>query len=74
MKKKSRNASEEDSEEELFVKDVFTRFERRKSVGYEVSRPDTSLDVFDEFLKECDFAIGMVSPLKSEIDRGFSYR
>ena len=52
----------EDGEGELLVRDVFTRFDRRKSVGYEVITPDTSLDVLDEFLKEHDFAIGMSLP------------
>ena len=47
---------------ELLVRDTFTRFDRRKSVGYEVITPDTSLDVSDEFLKEHDFAIGMFPP------------
>lgn len=56
VKKKSGEAGEE-----LLVRDVFTRFDRRKSVGYEVITPDTSLDVLDEFLKEHDFAIGMLS-------------
>jgi CBS domain-containing protein len=50
---------------ELLVKDAFTRFDRRKSVGYEVITPDTSLDVLDEFLKEHDFAIGMFPPLQT---------
>jgi cystathionine beta-synthase len=45
---------------ELLVRDVFTRFDRRKSVGYDVITPDTSLDILDEFLKEHDFAIGML--------------
>src|SRR5436190_23883502 len=45
--------------ETLTVKDVFTRFDRRKSVGYQIITPDTSLDVLDEFLKEHSFAIGM---------------
>ena len=44
---------------ELLVKDMFTRFDRRKSVGYQVITPDTSLDVLDEFLKEHSFAIGI---------------
>ena len=44
---------------ELLVRDVFTTFDWRKSVGYEVITPDTSLDILDEFLKEHDFAIGM---------------
>jgi CBS domain-containing protein len=57
-----RKAPEGEGEGELLVKDVFTRFDRRKSVGYEVITPDTSLDVLDEFLKEHDFAIGMLSP------------
>ena len=42
---------------ELFVKDVYTRFDRRKSVGYQVITPDTSLDVLDEFLQKNNFAI-----------------
>lgn len=46
-------------EEELVVKDVYTRFDRRKNVGYQVITPDTSLDILDEFLKEHTFAIGM---------------
>jgi hypothetical protein len=41
------------------VKDMFTRFDRRKSVGYQVITPDTSLDVLDEFLKNNNFAIGI---------------
>ena len=45
--------------EGLTVKDVYTKFDRRKSVGYTVITPDTSLDVLDEFLKDHDFAIGM---------------
>jgi CBS domain-containing protein len=53
----------------LVVKDVFTRFDRRKSVGYRVITPDTSLDVLEEFLKEHHFAIGM--DLYGEAD--FSY-
>ena len=40
------------------VKQVFTRFDRRKSVGYQIITPDTSLDVLDEFLKDHPFAIG----------------
>jgi CBS domain-containing protein len=44
---------------ELLVKDMFTRFDRRKSVGYQVITPDTSLDVLDEFLKNNNFAIGI---------------
>lgn len=47
--------------EGLTVKDVYTKFDRRKSVGYTVITPDTSLDVLDEFLKDHDFAIGMAS-------------
>jgi len=46
-------------EGELTVKDVYTRFDRRKSVGYQVITPDTSLDVLEDFLKEHNFAIGM---------------
>lgn len=42
----------------LSVGDVFTRFDRRKSLGYTVITPDTSLDVLDEFLQQHDFAIG----------------
>jgi CBS domain-containing protein len=61
VKKKSGEAGEEGGAEELLVRDVFTRFDRRKSVGYEVITPDTSLDVLDEFLKEHDFAIGILS-------------
>lgn len=45
--------------EELLVKDVYTRFDRRKSVGYTVITPDTSLDVLEEFLKHQKFAIGI---------------
>jgi CBS domain-containing protein len=45
---------------EVVVRDVFTRFDRRKSVGYRVITPDTSLDVLDEFLREQKFAIGIV--------------
>jgi CBS domain-containing protein len=44
---------------DLLVKDVFTRFDRRKSVGYQIITPDTSLDVLEEFLKGQNFAIGM---------------
>ena len=44
---------------ELLVKDMFTRFDRRKSVGYQVITPDTGLDVLDDFLKEHNFAIGI---------------
>jgi CBS domain-containing protein len=44
---------------ELLVKDMFTRFDRRKSVGYQVITPDTSLDILEEFLKDQNFAIGM---------------
>jgi CBS domain-containing protein len=43
----------------LSVKDVYTKFDRRKSVGYQVITPDTSLDVLEDFLKEHKFAIGM---------------
>jgi CBS domain-containing protein len=43
----------------LNVQDVYTKFDRRKSVGYEVITPDTSLDVLEEFLKEHHFAIGI---------------
>lgn len=43
------------------VKDVYTRFDRRKSVGYQVITPDTSLDILDEFLKGHNFAIGRQS-------------
>jgi CBS domain-containing protein len=46
-------------EGELLVKDMFTRFDRRKSVGYQVITPDTSLDLLEEFLKEQKFAIGI---------------
>ena len=49
---------------ELLVKDVFTKFDRRKSVGYQVITPDTSLEVLEEFLKEHNFAIGMKKPGK----------
>lgn len=52
--------------EELLVKDVFTRFDRRKSVGYTVITPDTSLDVLEEFLKDQKFAIG-IHPLPSPL-------
>ena len=41
----------------LLVKDVYKRFDRRKSVGYQVITPDTSLDILDEFLKKNAFAI-----------------
>jgi CBS domain-containing protein len=44
---------------DLLVNDVYTRFDRRKSVGYQVITPDTSLDVLEEFLKGQHFAIGM---------------
>jgi CBS domain-containing protein len=47
-----------DGKSAVVVKDVFTRFDRRKSVGYQVITPDTSLDILDEFLKEHNFAIG----------------
>lgn len=57
--------------ETLTVKDVFTRFDRRKSVGYQVITPDTSLDVLDEFLKEHSFAIGMYGLIFLCVD--FSY-
>jgi hypothetical protein len=46
-------------DQELLVKDVYTRFDRRKSVGYTVITPDTSLDVLEEFLKHQKFAIGI---------------
>jgi hypothetical protein len=46
----------------LSVGDVFTRFDRRKSLGYTVITPDTSLDVLDEFLQQHDFAIGTRVP------------
>ena len=58
---------------ELLVRDVFTRFDRRKSVGYEVITPDTSLDILDEFLKEHDFAIGMFPFPKGGKVNGCSY-
>ena len=44
---------------EISVKDVYTKFDRRKSVGYQIITPDTSLDVLDEFLKDNNFAVGM---------------
>jgi CBS domain-containing protein len=44
---------------ELSVKDVYTKFDRRRSVGYQIITPDTSLDVLDEFLKDNNFAVGM---------------
>jgi cystathionine beta-synthase len=46
--------------EEGLVREVFTRFDRRKSVGYEVITPDTSLDDLDKFLEKNAFAIGML--------------
>jgi hypothetical protein len=46
-------------DQELLVKDVYTRFDRRKSVGYTVITPDTSLDVLEEFLTHQKFAIGI---------------
>ena len=48
--------------EDLTVRDVFTRFDRRKSLGYQVITPDTGLDVLDEFLQQHDFAIGSPPP------------
>jgi len=45
-------------EDELLVRDVYTRFDRRKSVGYTVITPDTSLDILEDFLKTQKFAIG----------------
>ena len=55
---------EEDQErgDELLVKDVYTKFDRRKSVGYTVITPDTSLDILEDFLKDQKFAIGTYSP------------
>ena len=55
--------------EELLVKDVYTRFDRRKSVGYTVITPDTSLDVLEEFLKHQKFAIGIPLYLVSRTSR-----
>jgi CBS domain-containing protein len=52
---------------DLLVKDVYTRFDRRKSVGYQIITPDTSLDVLDEFLNDHNFAIGK-TPRKVEWD------
>jgi CBS domain-containing protein len=45
--------------QELSVKNVYTKFDRRRSVGYQIITPDTSLDVLDEFLKDNNFAVGM---------------
>ena len=50
---------------QLAVGDMYRRFDRRKSVGYQVITPDTSLDVLDEFLKTNDFAIGLLSSVVS---------
>ena len=61
VKRRTRGEGEGEEEGELLVRDVYTRFDRRKSVGYEVITPDTSLDVLDEFLMGHDFAIGMLS-------------
>ena len=46
-------------EGELAVKDVYTKFDRRKSVGYQIITPDTSLDILEDFLKGHNFAIGL---------------
>ena len=53
-----RKEGEGERGQELLVKDVYTKFDRRKSVGYTVITPDTSLDVLEEFLKDQKFAIG----------------
>jgi len=50
-------------EDELLVRDVYTRFDRRKSVGYTVITPDTSLDILEDFLKTQKFAIGTPRPV-----------
>jgi len=55
-----------DRGDELLVKDVYTKFDRRKSVGYTVITPDTSLDVLEEFLKDQKFAIGTYPVLPSQ--------
>jgi len=52
--------------EDLTVRDMFTRFDRRKSLGYQVITPDTSLDILDEFLQKHDFAIGR-PPLETRL-------
>jgi len=53
-----RDGAYESKEGGLSVKDVYTKFDRRKSVGYQVITPDTSLDILEDFLKEHSFAIG----------------